>query len=91
MTVKEILEKMDNFKSEEREKYLGLLLNDLTIVSKRQLMDFQNTWDTSKPFKEFVEAQNKQIRKCIDTEMKIGDVARKAMGLKPLTEDYEVK
>lgn len=92
MTVKEILEKMDNFKSEEREKYLGPLLNDLTPFSKSQLMDFQNNWDREKSFEDFVKAQNKQIRLCVEMELsEVGIIARKAVDLELMTEDYEVK
>lgn len=92
MTIKEILEKLDDFKGKEREKYLRSLFDNLTPFSQNQLRNFQDTWDGNKSFEEFVKAQNKEIRMCIEMELsEIGKITRKAIDLQPLNENDEIK
>lgn len=90
MKVKEILDKMDDFSDEGRERYLMPLLSDLTAVSQHQIIVFQDNWDGTKSFEEFKKAQNKEIRDCVEMELSdFGVEARKVVGLQPLTEDTE--
>jgi len=92
MTIKNILEKLDSFKDKEREKYLRPLCSNLTSLSQNQLTNFQTNWDGDRSFEEFVKAQNKEIRVCIELELsEIGKIAREAAGLKPLNENDEIE
>lgn len=87
MTVQEVLDQMDSWKDEERNQ-LGPLLNVLCGVSQQTLRQFQNEWDGSKPYDEFVVAQNAEIRKCVELEMSsVGATVRQELGLAPLTPD----
>ena len=87
MTLKEVLEKMDNFTDEERAKYLGGLFKILSPVSTATLSNFQNRWEPEgKTFKQFVVEQNKEIKKCIELEVSvIGEIVRKESGLELIT------
>ena len=92
MTVKEIVEKMDSFTDEERTEYLAPLLDNLTLLSKSQIRNFQDVWDGNRPFDEFKTAQNTEIRKCIEMELSaLGQIVRRTTGLPPLNENDEVK
>jgi hypothetical protein len=86
MTIAELLEKMDAFTDEERKKYLGALLNMLTPVSNQTIVEFQQKWDGSKPFNEFIEAQNRELKTCVGLEMtELGTAVRQRFGLEPIT------
>ncbi len=91
MTVKEIVEKMDDLTECERVEYLAPLLENLTSLSQNQLTNFQDSWDSDRPFKEFVKAQNKEIKMCIELELSdMGRSARILAGLEPLNENDEI-
>lgn len=87
MTVKELLNQLDDFTDEERNTYLRGMLRMLCGVSQVTLTDFQQQWDNSRPYAEFVKAQNKEIRACIKLELSvIGMSVRKAYKLPVLLE-----
>ena len=77
MKISEILEKLDDFTDDERQKYLGGMWKKVSRLSKGTLLNFQNEWDGGKPFDEFKKAQNKVIRDCIKMEIMINDVKEK--------------
>ena len=91
MKLKETLEKLDSFEEGERKKYIHPLYEMLTVISKTMLAHFQDTWDGTRPFEEFVKEQNETIRYVVNIEMgKIGTHVRETLGLVPLTEDTEI-
>jgi hypothetical protein len=69
MKLSEIRDKMDGFTEDERAKYLVPLLRNFSPPSKSQMANFQNRWDGSRSFEEFVSAQNNEIRLCIEMEL----------------------
>ena len=75
MKIKEILEKMDDFTEEEREKLLGKLIGMFTPESIGTITNFQNNWIDSdkakgiqRSFEEFTKAQNNVVRDCVKIE-----------------------
>jgi hypothetical protein len=92
MTIKELVAKLDDLTDEERGRYLNPLLTEkLCKLSQNQLMLFQDTWDSRRPFDEFKVEQNKIIRECVALELSAaGAVVRDVFGLPALTEDMEV-
>lgn len=92
MKIKEILEKIDSLTEDERGKYLGSLVNELTPVSKTTLCNFQEFWDGKRSFEEFKKEQNEVIKHCVKIECSyLGKIIRKKLGLKDLTLDTEIK
>jgi hypothetical protein len=91
-TVKQVVAEMDGYTDEDRVKYVRALVAKLSVVSEGTLYSFQNEWDGSRPYSEFVTEQNKVIRQCVTLELKpeIGGFVRESLGLEPLTEDTEV-
>ena len=89
MKISEILEKMEDFTDDEREKYLGGMWSKVTDVSKNTLMGFQNAWDGSKGFDAFKKEQNKLVKECIQMEIMINDVKEKN-GLEVFTMETEI-
>lgn len=87
MTVQELVNKLDSLTESERDNELRQLVNMLTPISHNTLFQFQATWlPEHKSYKEFVEAQNVEIKKCIELEMStLGTDVREKFQLKPLT------
>lgn len=98
MKVKEILEKMDDFTDEERQKWLGKLMGMLSQLSVATIRNFQEDWINSdkakniqRPFDEFTKAQNNAIRDCIKIETsRLGLMVRSTIGLPPLDLELEL-
>ena len=89
MKIAEILEKMDDFTDDEREKYLGGIFKKVSRISSATLRNFENGWDGSKSFEEFKVAQNKVVRDCVQMEIMINDV-KEEEGLEVFTMDTEI-
>ena len=92
MTGHEILEKMDNFSSEERASILGPFIAKLSPVSKKSLSEWQEVFlaeHKRDEFELFVKEQNKEIRKMVELETSeiLGVEVRKALGLEPFDLD----
>lgn len=86
MTVQELVNKLDSLTENERETELRQLVKMLTPVSHNTLLLFQQLWDERRPYEEFLEAQNVEIKKCIELEMStLGTDVRESFKLKPLT------
>jgi hypothetical protein len=69
-----------------------MLMRLLCPVSLETLHRFQDTWDGTRPFDEFVVAQNKEIRKCVELEMsELGREIRAKLHMDPLTPETEVQ
>jgi uncharacterized protein YfaP (DUF2135 family) len=91
MNIQEIVEKMDSFTEDERVKYLGPVLNKMSMPSQGTLRQFQNQWreeiaakemDADTEFREFVKAQNVIIKECIKMEdSDLGKIVRETQGL----------
>lgn len=91
MTVKEIYDSLDTFTDEERQKYAGALCKELSPVSMKTLLEFQNSWDGDRPASEFFAAQAEEIKKCVVLEIShTGEIVRQATNLEPLTWETEV-
>ena len=85
MTVQDVRENLEKYSNEERAEPLGKLIKVLSGVSHSTLLQFQQTWDDSRPFDDFRKAQDAEIAKCIDLEVSdFGKTARSAIGLDPL-------
>ena len=89
MKISEILNNLDNFNDDEREKYLGGMWKKVSPISKQTLINFQNEWDGGKSFDEFKKAQNKVIKDCIQMEIMINDVKEKE-GMEVFTMETEI-
>jgi hypothetical protein len=91
--IKERLDEMDD--DDERATLLPELMEELTQLSKNQIIEFQNKWaarnvinGTKRSYHEFMKAQNKELLGCIGMELTtIGDIARQREGKIPLTEE----
>jgi hypothetical protein len=82
MNIYELVEKIDLFTDKEREKYISKIWNMFSTLSKNEILNFQNKWDSSKSFDEFKMEQNKLIRECISIECSIvGEVVREKENL----------
>lgn len=91
MTVKEIYDGLGTFDDEDRAKYAGALCKNLSPVSMKTLLEFQNTWDGRKSPEEFFGAQAKKIKTCVDLEIgQVGQLVRQATGLSDLTWETEI-
>jgi len=92
MTIKDVLEKMDNFTDEERKNILAKMCELMSPVSKGSLMKFQSNWDSTKGFDAFKKEQNKIIKECIKLETAefIGGTVRKHYKLAPIRLDTEI-
>ena len=98
MKLKDIVEKMDAFTDDERQKYLGALHKTLCPMSHQTLQEFQDDWFSKDPasdketFLMFVKEQNKIFRQCIDLEVSstLGATVRKRFCLEPITMDTEI-
>lgn len=91
MKVSEIKEKIDSFSSDERNKYLRPLLDQFSSYGKSALVNFQNRWDGSKPYEEFVKNQNMLILTLLETEIQDSwQRIRLNEGLGNLTLDTEI-
>ena len=96
MKIKELVEKLDRFDDDEREKWLPKLMGRFTPESLGQIMNFQNRWVNSdkakgvtRPFEEFKKEQNKVILDCIKIEgSRLGTEVRDIRGL-PIWDNEE--
>jgi hypothetical protein len=89
MTIQDLLDNMDNWYDEERNQ-LRPVLDMLTGVSLETFQRFESGWD-GESYEEFISAQNKVIRECIELEMsELGQIVREKLGYKPLTLDSVV-
>ena len=62
--------------------------NKVLAVSRSTLLQFQNEWDSTKPYADFVAAQNDEFRKCLELECaEIGQIVRTELGLPTFPED----
>lgn len=90
MKLKEFMAALPRLDNKERGR-IDALLMVLTPLSKKDLQEFQARWDFSRPFKEYVEAQNEMIERCVLMEKSvIGADVRKALSMEPLTSETEV-
>ena len=90
--LEEIRQNLDTYDSDQRESILGGLFDALSPVGRQSLLEFQRGFDRTKPFEEFVAAQNEVFRYCIDFECSsFGDAVRAKLGLEPLTLDADIE
>jgi hypothetical protein len=90
MKLKEFMAAMPAWRDREREKIANLVAI-LTPISVDAIMRLQAKWDGTRPYEEFVRAQNAEIEKCVQMEKSmLGLEARKLCGLKPMTDETEV-
>ena len=90
MTIEQFLAQFESWDSKERGQ-IALVVPLLSSVSKATLLNFQRDWVGSRPYSEFVTAQNKKIRMCIELEVsQVGYDIRKAMNIPPLTLTTEI-
>lgn len=83
--IKDFKEKLGKLSGDDRATACGALWANLSELSHSDLFIFQANWDGTRPFEEFVAAQNEVILECLDREMSdIGVVDRQIYGLKPL-------
>ncbi len=88
--VMEIVEKLGV--QSDRAKYLSPLLQLFSPVSKKTLRDFQDSWDGTKSFDDFVAAQNSLIKDCLTIELSsFGAATRQALDQPSLTEQTEIE
>jgi len=92
MTIKDVLDKMNNFTDDERKNILAKMWALMSPISRNSLMNFQNNWDSTKSFDEFKKEQNKVYKECIKLETAdfIGDAVRKQYKLTPIRLDTEI-
>lgn len=104
MKLQKILNNLDTYTEEEREKYLLPVIKVLTEVTKQTLYDFQNKWFAkrreeradfefdSEEFEKFKKEQNRILRKFIEIETsEFGKQIREVLfNLKELTMDTEI-
>jgi len=93
MNVREVMNRLDQFQGEDRERVLLALIGQLSPVSIRTLQHFQEQFDgVNRPFEEFVREQNEKIRECVKIELSevLGGPVRSMLGLAPLTEETEI-
>lgn len=82
MKANEVLEKIDAFTEDERAEILPNVIEAFSPPSKATLDEFMSEWLPTKTYEEFVLAQNKSIKKCIQLEMSIlGISVRGVVGL----------
>ncbi|MFA5317187.1 MAG: hypothetical protein WC369_07200 [Dehalococcoidales bacterium] len=92
MTYRELLDTLPTMPEKERADILGRLWSALTTLSKNQLLAFQQTWDGTRPFVEFVHEQNNVFHECILMETSpIGAGVRAQMNLPAITLDDEIQ
>jgi hypothetical protein len=93
MTIREIIENLEQWQDQERETNLRPLLKLLSPMSLATLREHQIKHFSHNPiagYEEFVEGQNKEIKTCLELEMSdFGKVIRENLGLKPLTLETE--
>lgn len=93
MTVKAVMETVEKLGVQpDRAKYLSPLVQLFSPVSKKTLRDFQDLWDGTKSFDDFVAAQNSLIKDCLTIELSsFGAATRQALGQPLLTEQTELE
>lgn len=94
MKIRQYLERLGGWESDDREKYLRPLMAVLTPVSLQSLRtNQQRHFLAAEPDRSaFVESQNREIVKCLELEMSsIGSLVRAQCGLEPLTLDTDVE
>ena len=90
MNIKTFLDEFESWEGDDRKK-MNPMLNMLSPLSEGELRAFQDRWDSSHPYDEFVKAQNKKIRQCIELELgALGTQIRTTIGLDPLTLETEI-
>lgn len=94
MKIKELKRAIEDasVSDEERDTFMrGLVENQFSIPSKAELKKFQTLWDGSRPYREFVKAQNSLVLDMIFLETSpIGAVVRAATGMPPLSLEDEI-
>ena len=90
MTLRELLDQFETWNDEQRGQ-LAVLSEILCGVSMATIKSFQCSWDSSRPYSEFVTEQNKIFRQCITLEVSpMGTTVRSEFGLAPLSLDDEL-
>jgi len=86
MNLQTFLEKLDSFSDVERQVYIPALLEQLTEVSVRTMMEFQaanGSVDRTE--------QDEEIRQCVTLESsELGEAIRRTFDLPPLTMETQV-
>lgn len=93
MKISEYIEKMSEWESDDREKYLRPLVALLSPVSAKSLMQNQaeHFAKSEADYPAFVESQNREIIKCLELEVaEIGSIVRAELGMEPMTLDTDV-
>jgi hypothetical protein len=88
MTYRELLDMLPTLPENERADILGRLWPVFTSLSKNQLLAFQQTWDVTRPYSEFVREQNNIFHECIVMETSpMGADVRSQMNLPSIALD----
>ncbi len=91
MKLGEIKEKINTFIEEERKQHLNALWNLFCPISQYELKGFQERWDWTRSYEEFVSEQNKMFVKLIEIETSVlGNIVRRDFGLKVISLETEV-
>ena len=94
MLIRDYIDHLAEWGSDERERYMRPLLGMLSGVSNRTLREHQakHMAASSEPdYDGFVESQNKVILQCLHLEVStFGADVRRELGLEPLTLDTDV-
>jgi hypothetical protein len=90
MTVKELYKKIDRLPENEKMEGINKLLRILSPLSIDALRKFKKGWKGNSP-EQFIEARNKEIRKCIEWEFSVVAISTRAIqGLPYLDWDTEL-
>jgi hypothetical protein len=91
LTIQNVLDRLPDWKTDEERKQLRRVFAMLSPVSMADLKLFQDTFDQSRSFEDFIAGQNVMIMRCIRCELsEIGKNVRKLFGLPVLTLDTVV-
>lgn len=91
ITLQQFIDRIHSFTGDERAEYIPRVMDRLSQVSYNQLLNFQNSWDGTRPFDEFRKEQDKEIVLCIKMEVNdLGKAVRDMYGLDPITLQTEI-
>ena len=85
MTIKDILAALENgtLRIDDERKTIALF----SPVSLQTIKEFESSWDSGRPFSEFVKSRNKELLTCLQLELsEFGAIVRQQFGLVPLSE-----
>ena len=67
--IKEAFDNLDFYTDIQRKQCLPKLIASLSPVSKEKIQLFRSTWDKDRPDMDFIDKQNRLVKKCFKEEI----------------------